>query len=404
MNTAEIERWLVRRGAPHVIVDYSATRDVLNRAAPLLILVFLAELTGGLNLRFSWWQNVLTFVAAAGITLAVLILVNRARGRRPFQVPDRFGSPEIAAFLVVPPLLPLVFGGQVAQALTLLAVNVAVLVIVYFGTSYAVLPMARWSLGVMVEQFRYVTYIVGRTMPTLLLFSIFMFLNAEMWKVSAEIPTPYFLLVLALFAALGGAFVVLRLPHEVGNLERFESWAAVRTLCAGTPAADAVPADDEPLTERLPLRRSERFNIELMLVVSQGVQALLVSLVVAVFYTLLGLLTVGPPTFAQWVGRDPVPIGPTVSVAGGEIVLTRELLLTAIFIGTVGGLQFLVTALSDSVYREEFFGQVQAELREIFAVRKVYLRARTGTSRTPPTRRARTAPRSPTPAAPNAPN
>lgn len=381
MTHAEIERWLVRRGAPHVIVDYSATRDVLNRAAPLLILVFLAELTGGLNLRFSWWQNGLAFLGAAGLTLAVLVLVNRARGRRRFQVPDRFGGPEIAAFLIVPPLLPLVFGRQLAQAATLFAVNVGVLALVYFGTSYAVLPMARWSLRVMVEQFRYVAYIVGRTMPTLLLFSIFMFLNAEMWKVSAEIPTPYFLLVLGLFAALGVGFVVLRLPHEVGNLERFESWSAVRELCAGTPAEPAVPADDEPLTDRIPLRRSERINIELMLVVSQGVQALLVTLVVAVFYTLLGLLTVGPPTFAQWVGRDPVPLGPTLSIAGGDIVLSRELLVTALFIGTVGGLQFLVTALSDPVYREEFFGQVQLELREIFAVRKVYLsaRARPGT-------------------------
>jgi hypothetical protein len=54
---AAIERWLVRRGAPHVIVDYSATRDVLNRAAPLLTLIFLAELTSGANLRFTWWRN-----------------------------------------------------------------------------------------------------------------------------------------------------------------------------------------------------------------------------------------------------------------------------------------------------------------------------------------------------------
>lgn len=379
-TTAQIERWLVRRGAPHVIVDYSATRDVLNRAAPLLILVFLAELTGGLNLRFAWWQNALAFLAAAGITLAVLVLVNRARGRRRFQVPDRFGAPEVAAFLVVPPLLPLVFGGQVAQSLTLFGVNVGVLVIAYFGASYAVLPMARWALRVMVEQFRYVTYIVGRTMPTLLLFSIFMFLNAEMWKVSAEIPTPYFLLVVGLFVGLGAGFVVLRLPHEVGGLEQFESWTAVRELCAGTPAAGAVPTDAEPLTDRVPLRRTERFNIELMLVVSQGVQAVLVSLVVTGFYVLLGLVTVGPPTFAQWVGRDPVPIGPTLAWAGGDIVLTRELIVTAIFIGVVGGLQFLVTALSDPVYREEYFGHVQLELREIFAVRKVYLSARSGPS------------------------
>lgn len=373
---AEVERWLVRRGAPHVIVDYSATHDVLNRAAPLLILVFLAELTGGLNRGFTWWQNILAFVAASGIALVSLMVVNRARGRRRFQVPSRFGGPEIAAFLLVPPLLPLVFGTQLAQAAGLLALNVVVLAVSYVLASYAVLPMAWWALRVMVAQIRYVAYIVGRTMPTLLLFSVFMFLNAEMWKVSAEIPTVFFLGVLGLLVAVGTGLVVLRLPHEVGDLERFADWHTVRELCAGTPADPLVPDEAAPVGEPTPLRRPERINVNLMLVVSQGVQAVVVSAVVAGFYVLFGLLTVGPPTFVQWVGADPVPIGPTLSVFGGQVEMTRELLVTSAFIGAVGGLQFLVTALSDQTYREEFFGHVRQELRTIFAVRKVYLRAR----------------------------
>ncbi|MGI8722826.1 MAG: hypothetical protein ACR2JG_11425 [Geodermatophilaceae bacterium] len=42
-------------------------------------------------------------------------------------------------------------------------------------------------------------------LPTLLLFSVFMFLNAEMWKVSAEIPPVLYVLTLGLFAGLGSA-------------------------------------------------------------------------------------------------------------------------------------------------------------------------------------------------------
>lgn len=152
-----------------------------------------------------------------------------------------------------------------------------VLLLVYFGTSYAVLPMAVWSLRVLAGQLGNVAVVVARTMPVLLLFSIFMFPNAEMWKVSAEIPTPFFLGVVALFVALGSGFLVLRLPHDVGARERFESWAAVRDTCLGTAAATAVPTDDQPLTEPVPLRRTERVNIALMLFVSQGLQALLVS-------------------------------------------------------------------------------------------------------------------------------
>ncbi len=405
MRRAPIEGWLVRRGAPHVIVDYSATHDVLNRAAPLLTLIFLAELTSAPSLRFSWWQNALAFLGAVGIALAGVAVVNRLRGRRLLQVPDRFGGPEIAAFLLVPPIIPLVIGQQVAQSVTLFVVNIAILVVVFFGTSYAVVPMALWSLRIIAAQMRNVAVVVARTMPTLLLFSIFMFLNAEMWKVSAEIPTPFFLGVVALFVALGGGFIVLRLPQEVVTLQRFESWAGVREACAGTPALGAVPADDEPLTEPVALRRTERFNITLMLFVSQGLQALLVGLIVTAFYVLLGLLTVGSSTFTQWVGRDAVPLGPTLSAFGGQLFVTRELLVTAAFIGTVGGLQFLVTALTDATYRDEFFGEVRAELREIFAVRKVYLDGlatvpHAGTPRAPAGRRERTAPPAPAPVEP----
>ena len=42
----EIERWLTRRGTPHLIADYSASRDVLTRALPLLTAIFVLEMTG----------------------------------------------------------------------------------------------------------------------------------------------------------------------------------------------------------------------------------------------------------------------------------------------------------------------------------------------------------------------
>jgi hypothetical protein len=42
----DIERWLVRRGIPHFIDRYGASRDVLTRAIPAPTLVFLFEVFG----------------------------------------------------------------------------------------------------------------------------------------------------------------------------------------------------------------------------------------------------------------------------------------------------------------------------------------------------------------------
>ncbi|MDQ3474955.1 MAG: hypothetical protein M3492_01055, partial [Actinomycetota bacterium] len=47
-----IEDWFLHRGVPHLIVDYSPSRDILTRAAPLLYVVFVAELT--LVIASSW--------------------------------------------------------------------------------------------------------------------------------------------------------------------------------------------------------------------------------------------------------------------------------------------------------------------------------------------------------------
>lgn len=368
---SETERWFTRHGIPHLIGVYGASRDVLNRAAPLLSLVFLAEIAGSLNLRFTWWQNLLAFLAAAGIATAAVVLVNRLRGRRPLQVPDRFGWPETIGFLVVPPALPLIFGEQVQQAALMLAGNAALLGLIYVSTSYALIPLLGWSLQLARRLVFDIAAVLGRTLPILLLFSVFMFLNAEMWKVAAEIPLAFYLMTLGLFALIGTGFTLLRLPGVVSELSSFGSWQEVRRECRDTPVLDVVPDDGGDVPD-IPLDRPAGRNLRLVGLVSVGLQALFVSALVTGFYVLFGLLTIGRATFEQWVGAAPTVLGPTVSFAGGELFLPRELLVTAGFIGVVAGLQFVVTALTDAAFRAEFLDEAQSDLRRAFAVRAVY--------------------------------
>jgi len=65
----DIERWLVRRGIPHFIDRYSASRDVLTRAIPVLTLVFVFEVFGAAQLEWRWWANLLAVAGGFAILL-----------------------------------------------------------------------------------------------------------------------------------------------------------------------------------------------------------------------------------------------------------------------------------------------------------------------------------------------
>lgn len=366
------EDWFLHRGVPHLIVDYSPTRDILTRAAPLLFVVFVGELAFVVARAWPLWVRVASFVAVLAVATAVWVLMNRSRRRAPFADVPRFGSLEVVGFVIGPGLLALTAGAGWPTVLWLIGANVTLLVLVFAVTSYALIPLGVWALVLTGRQLRTVLPVVGRILPTLLLFSMFMFLNAEMWKVVAEIPLGLFLVILGLFAALGAGLTWLRLPSQVGELSQFDTWHEVVRECGEAPCGTASAHRRSQDVPDVALTRRERLNVTLLLFTSQFVQALIVAGLVTGLYVGFGLLTISMPTFEQWVGEPPTVLGPRVPLFGVQVFLSAELLKAASFIGAIGGMQFLVTALVDKDYQREFFGEVRSELRQVLAVRTVY--------------------------------
>src|SRR5690242_7860623 len=97
-----------RAGLPLFIEDFSPTHDIFNRAAPLLTMVFLVEMLGATSLKWKWWENVLGAAAGLAILVGAFGLLNLWRKRPFWSLPTRFGLPELAVFVLLPALLPLV--------------------------------------------------------------------------------------------------------------------------------------------------------------------------------------------------------------------------------------------------------------------------------------------------------
>ena len=368
------ERWFVSKGLPHAIEDYSATEDVFTRAAPFLGAIFFLEVFFSFDDRFDGWRQALVFVAAVGILLAAVALVNRVRGRRPFQLPDQVGTIELGLFVFVPAVLPVLFSDEPGtRFMVIVGINLVLLAVTYVVTSYGLLPMIRFGAQQLTSRIGRLGQLVARGLPLLLLFTTFVFLNAEMWQVASDFDAVFYAIALGFLVLTAVGFVALRAPRVVSELEAFSSWAEVSRCAARTdaPIRRRTPTNADAAVTTPPLERTDRVNLSLLVIIAQMVQVVLVALVIGLFYVGFGLLAVRRATIDQWTTAEVDPLA-TFDLFGAEVIVTWEHFAVAGFIAVFSALQFAVSMLTDATYREEFYEDVTDEIRDVLAVRALY--------------------------------
>jgi hypothetical protein len=370
------ERWFLKRGLPHFIADYSPTRDVLTRAVPLLTLIFLFEVANAPSRDFPIWLDVVAVAAGFAILLGAWMVANGIRGRPLFARPESIGVFEVAVFVIAPPAIPLVFGGQWRSALATAGANAGLLIVIYLGTSFGVVPMTRWAGARTLRELEQVINLLVSALPLLILFITFIFLQNEAWQITRTLHGPYYWIVLGLFVLIGVGFSVIRLPPQINELSEPEAWDIAVIRVEGTPAAELVhelPAGEQ--VDSPPLTRRQWVNVALVVLYSQFLQVALVSAMVFVFLLVFGGLVVTEPVARGFVDAPPHVLA-SLDLWGRHMVITEELLRVNGFLTVFSGLYFAVTAQTDETYRREFIGEILEEMRQSLAVRAVYLLAR----------------------------
>ena len=347
----EYEHSFRRAGLPLFSEDISPYEDIFNRAAPLLGIVLVGELLGAGNLDWTWWQNLLAVAAGLAIVLAAIALLNRARGRPPRAIPEHLGRPELAGFVLIPAVLPLIFGGQVGSALLTAAANLLLLLLIYAVVGLGLFPIVRWALTRVVSQLRSAFTLLARAVPLLAIFVLLSFPTQELWGIFSNPTRGIYALTISMLALLTAAFLTVRLPREARSIER------------------------DVGQESVPLRREQLLNVELVMFVSQAIQVLLVSLMIAVFLTVFGLLVVDETLRSQWIGSPGHELF-HFRLFGERLELTSQLLRVAVGLATFSGFYFAIAMFTDSTYREEFLGEITSEMRRSFKDRAEYLRLR----------------------------
>jgi hypothetical protein len=373
-----IETWFVERGLPHFVERRAAAADIWARALPLLVAAYLLL---GLNVlkvtgRQPWslGENLAATAFAVAVLLATWIVANLLRRRRPLARPERIGRAELAVF-VVAPAIPSIAFGQWTDGVETVVAAIAILAVVWGVTSYGVWSLLRWAIQRTFAQLALLFNVVVRALPLLLLFTTFLFINAEVWQVAGTLTGVVYAAVLGTFFVLGAVFVLSRVPALMRSLNTFDDWDTVVALSVGTPAEGAPtgrpPAP--PIVDRPSVR--QRLNIGLVTVFSQAIQVTLVALILAAFFVVFGVLAIPEDTIRAWTALADVHVYLRFGVGDRELVLTEPLLRVSAFLGAFTGMYFTVQLSTDASYRDEFAEDVAPQLRQALAVRSVYRRA-----------------------------
>jgi hypothetical protein len=347
----DYERRFRRAGLPLFIEDYSAREDVWTRAAPLFALVFIGEMLGAIDLDWSVLANLAAALGGLAILLGAFGLLNLLR-RRPFwSLPRDVGTAELAAFVIVPAALPVIFGGQWGSAVATAVANLVLLGLAFGVIRYGLFAILRWTGGRLFEQLAASVSVISRAVPLLLVFALVLFINTEMWQVFSRMPDAFLIVVGVLFVLAGSVFVAAQIPREVRELEEGAG--------AGGP----------------PLEPGQRFNVGLVMFVGQALQILVVSLAIGGFFVVFGALAVGPDIREAWeVEQREVLL--QLTLFGEQIQVTEALLRVSGGIAAFSGLYYAIAVLTDSTYREEFRDELTSEMAESFATRAEYLERR----------------------------
>ncbi len=316
----EIEPWFVRNGLPYFVPE---ERDRARRAlqprktVPLMVLVALAA-------------------AAAAWALT------RLTGQASFA----------------------------PATLTLIAVLAALF---YAVTALRARPILGWALRRTRGSVRLLLPMVTRALPLLLLFITFLFINAEVWQLSATLDGSVLWLTLLLFGTIMVGFLLVRLPEEVDRVDDFIDVDLVRRATRATPIEEPVAELLDREGEELEVHRYgdvtgyERWNLILVLLVTQIAQVLLLALAVMGFFVLFGSIVMTPEVQVAWTGEESVD---ALSNLGN---LSVELIQVSVFLAAFAGLYFTVAVMTDDTYKEQFFSEVLNELERAVGVRAGYL-------------------------------
>ena len=362
------ESWFLQRGLPFVLTRRARWRRLWPRSAPILAaygtlqacILPIYLITGGHDVEITGEPTTSQLIVLAIIGLALPLmaivgwLVSRSRSGR-----TRAGIATIAVVTVA--CVAATVGGatDLAQGAVVVA---AVLILIGCGVGSVV----GWAVRMMLSHLATVGALVVRALPVVLLTAL-VFFNTYVWLMAATISGNRLGLAMAFLVSIAAAFVISAtrervkpmlqstavLPNDPKDTERL----------ADTPFATLPDAAD-----CAPLKRAERLNVIFVLATSQLAQIVVVAVVTATIYLILGVIILDPSLLNEWTHT----YKSTATVLGFTLPVPDSLIHMTLFLGALTFMYVSARAAGDAEYRSTFLDPQIEDLHTTLIARNRY--------------------------------
>ena len=362
------ESWFLERGLPFVLTRRARWRRLWPRSAPILAAYGTLQacvlpiylITGGHDVAITGEPTTSQLIVLAIIGLALPLmaivgwLVSRSRSGR-----TRAGIATIAVVTVA--CVAATVGGA-----TDLAQGAVVVAAVLILTGCGVGSVVGWAVRMMLSHLATVGALVVRALPVVLLTAL-VFFNTYVWLMAATISGNRLGLAMAFLVSIAAAFVISATRERVKPM--LQSTAALPNdpkdteRLADTPFATLPDAAD-----CAPLKRAERLNVIFVLATSQLAQIVVVAVVTATIYLILGVIILDPSLLNEWTHT----YKSTATVLGFTLPVPDSLIHMTLFLGALTFMYVSARAAGDAEYRSTFLDPLIEDLHTTLIARNRY--------------------------------
>ncbi|MCV7093221.1 hypothetical protein [Mycobacterium interjectum] len=360
------ESWFLERGLPSVLTRRSRWGRLWPRAAPMLAaygtlqacILPIYLITDGHDVEITGEPTTPQWVMLGilGLALPLMAVVGWVVSR------SRRGKTRAAVAtlaVIVVACVGITVGGPTELVQEAIVVA-AVLILAGCGVGSVV----GWAVRMMLSHLATVGALVVRALPVVLLTAL-VFFNTYVWIMAKTISGQRLGLAIAFLLSIAVAFVVSA------------TWERARPSLRPTMAV--LPKDSERLADTpfadmpdspdcAPLTRAERLNVVFVLAASQMAQILVVAVVTAAIYLVLGLIVLTPSLLNEWTHT----YTSTSTVLGFTLPVPDSLIHMTLFLGALTFMYISARAAGDAEYRSTFLDPLIEDLHATLIARNRY--------------------------------
>ena len=251
---------------------------------------------------------------------------------------------------------------------------------IYLAIFLGVDTVLGWSLKHAIHQLASLPPMIAKVLPVLMVSVLFIFVNADLWKLANGLSFPRTWAVLGLMGLLAVFVVVTTSLERTARLlgryrgndiahfteNDYEHAAALEGGIWNT-AQDWV--EEKKILEHRPLKVAPWSNLIVIPMIGQIIQAIFFMLLVFGFFMGFSSIAISDTTIESWMAIKPEHL----KILGVDTNINAVVIKVSMIVAVFSGLSFVATTSSDEKYARSFLKPMIERIKHILIIRDIYL-------------------------------